>query len=430
MAALIATCRSRRRENIRGPTDRQQRDQKMRQIKAGLFNDSFPPIMDGVSNVVVNYANIINANYGAALVATPYQPRVQDNYPFEVVRYPSIYLGKDLDYRMGFPYNLKITQRLKDSSLDIIHCHCPLISAVLARRLRRYSHTPVVVTYHTKFDQELESALPAPAMREAVIRLIVKNIEDCDEVWTVSEGAGQNLRSLGYLGDYIVMPNGVDFDRRPALPARTALLRAQLEVTADTTVFLFVGRMRWYKGLRLALDGLAKLKATGEDFCFVMVGDGLDRPEIEAYARQIGLAKQCIFTGRITERENLRDYYSAADMLLFPSNFDTNGLVVREAAACGLPGLLLRGSCAAEGIIDGRTGLLIDDDPEELAAVARFACQNKEILRRIGANAAELIYLSWGDAVNMAYKRYLNVIDSHDRKILPRIEKSKRHLVN
>ena len=69
------------------------------------------------------------------------------------------------------------------------------------------------------------------------------------------------------------------------------------------------------------------------------------------------------------DREIVRAWYTRADLLLFPSTFDTNGLVVREAAACGLGSLLVRGSCAAEGITDGRNGILIEENAASLAAV-------------------------------------------------------------
>lgn len=77
---------------------------------------------------------------------------------------------------------------------------------------------------------------------------------------------------------------------------------------------------------------------------------------------------------RCATGELLRAYYSRGDLFLFPSTFDTNGIVVREAAACALPALLVRGSCAAEGIDDGQTGLLMDENAQSLCAQALWAC--------------------------------------------------------
>jgi len=85
-----------------------------------------------------------------------------------------------------------------------------------------------------------------------------------------------------------------------------------------------------------------------------------------------------IFTGAIYDREELRVYYTAGDLFIFPSLYDTNGIVVREAAACGVASVLIKGSCAAEGITHMRTGILTEDDPQaswssRLLTLTRFA---------------------------------------------------------
>jgi hypothetical protein len=101
-----------------------------------------------------------------------------------------------------------------------------------------------------------------------------------------------------------------------------------------------------------------------------------------------------------------------ADALLFPSTFDTNGLVVREAAACGLPSVLLKGSCAAEGITDGWPGILIENDPQAMAAAMERICENPERMKGIGEAAMEEIYMSWDESVRRAVERYGAVLES------------------
>jgi hypothetical protein len=86
---------------------------------------------------------------------------------------------------------------------------------------------------------------------------------------------------------------------------------------------------------------------------------------------------------------------------------------VREAAACGLPAVLVRGSCAAEGVIDGETGLLIDENAESLSAVIGEACAHPEALRRIGKSAAARLYISWEDAIARAAVRYEYLIEKY-----------------
>ena len=380
-----------------------------------LMNDSFPPTIDGVANAVVNYAKHITRSHGKCVVATPDYPGVTDDYPFPVVRYPSLDTTQLTGYRAGNPLAPETIETLRRMDCNLIHSHCPVASTVLARALRDASDIPIVFTYHTKFDIDIAKAVRSKLVQQAAIDLLVANVSACDEVWVVSEGAGENLRSLGYQGDYLVMPNGVDLDRGEADPAAVQALSAEWNLPGGVPVFLFLGRMMWYKGLRIILDGLKRYRNAGHDFRMVFVGDGQDRTEVEAYANEIGLADVCRFTGAVHDRETVRAWYCRADLLLFPSTFDTNGLVVREAAACGLGSVLVRGSCAAEGVTDGRNGILIDENAESLAAVLSAEGMGIETFRAVGQNAMDELYLSWADSVAAAAERYQIVLERQQR---------------
>lgn len=378
-----------------------------------LLNDSFAPVIDGVANAVTNYAEIISGGLGSATVVTPAYPDASDDFEFEVVRYRSMGITEKLcGYRAGYPFSSSALDELAAEDFDILHTHCPFASAMMGRVLREKTNVPLVMTYHTKFDVDIGRAFPnSPRICELVTRFVVKNISSCDEVWTVSRGAGENLRSLGYEGNFIVMENGVDFPRGRADGDAAAALRESYSVPQDTVLFLFVGRMMWYKGIRVILDSLKLLKERDMDFRMMFVGDGMDRAEIERYAEDLGLSDKCVFTGAIDDRERLRVFYTAGDLFLFPSTYDTNGIVVREAAACGTASLLIEGSCAAEGITDGRTGVLCSSDPQDIAKRLEYAASHIEEMRRLGEHAMNEIYISWETSVKRAYDRYFAVIE-------------------
>lgn len=378
-----------------------------------LLNDSFPPVIDGVANAVLNYASMIQDQLGSAVVGVPDYPGTTDNYPFPVVRYPSFDTTKIVGYRAGYPFSARAMDALADFSPQIIHTHCPVMSTVMARALRERLDVPVVFTYHTKFDIDIRRALSGQLLQQTAIRLLVDNISACDEVWVVSRGAGENLRSLGYTGDYIVMENGVDFPRGPVSNDRCSALRKELGLPEQVPVYLFVGRMMWYKGVHIILDALAALRQSGRDFRMLMVGDGMERQEMEQKAAQLRLDDICIFTGAVHDREKLRTLFSLSDLFLFPSTFDTNGIVVREAAACGTASVLVRDSCAAEGVADGVNALLIEENAASLKALLEKKGADRAALSRLGQQALEQLYLSWEDSVKRAFSRYYVVLDQY-----------------
>ncbi len=382
--------------------------------KIALLNDSFPPTIDGVATTVFNYATYLQKNHANALVVTPNYPGVTDDYAFPVLRYPSFDLNKLMyDYRAGNSFSPRTLSRLREEKPTLIHSHCPAMSNTLARLCSGNINAPVVFTYHTKFDIDLAKTIKSDLVREGALHYVTSGISACDDVWVVSEGAGKNLSDIGYKGEYIVMDNGVDFPRGRAPQAAIDDLSVKWQLPQGIPVFLFVGRLLWYKGLRLDLDGLKILHEQGKDFRFLIVGDGVDRAEIEDYAESLGIMDKCVFVGAIHGREELRAYYSRANLFLFASTYDTNGIVVREAAACSCPSVLIRGSCAAEGVTDRHTGLIVDEAPQSMAEALAFACDNLERVKQIGINAANEIYLSWEDAVARAYRRYEVVLERH-----------------
>ncbi len=392
-----------------------------------LLNDSFPPVIDGVVNVVLNYGEYLVRDHQAnVVVGTPRYPEADyGQYPYQVVAYPSFDTENLASgYRAGNPFGGEALEALASFQPEIIHSHCPASSTVIARLLREKTGAPVVFTYHTKYDIDIRRVVHLQLAAKEAITAMVNNIEACDEVWTVSRGAGESLKALGFPGDYRVMGNGVDFPRGRAEQELVSRVTADWDLPKNVPVFLFVGRMMTYKGLPLILEALKLLSDRGADFRMVFIGKGPDKEALERQARTLGLMDaggpdRCLFIGPVYDREALRAWNTRADLFLFPSTFDTNGLVVREAAACGLSSVLIRGSCAAEGVTDGRNGFLIEQTPEAMAALLGRVGADLPYLHEVGQRAMDEIYVSWRDAVSAAYARYGEVLELKRAGLLP-----------
>ncbi len=379
-----------------------------------LLNDSFPPIIDGVSNAVFNYGKVLSRKGVGVSVVTPDHPEADDaNLGFPVIRYPGMDMSNKIGYVVGNPFYADTMKIIKTMDVGLLHSHCPMMSNILAMELRSALDVPMIMTYHTKFDIEIRKAIKSKVVSQLAIKVLIESVSSCDELWVVSRGAGESLKSLGYKGDYIVMDNGVDMRKHTAEPDLIRKVTASYDLPQGVPVFLFVGRLMWYKGLRIILDALAALRSNDVDFRMVFVGKGQEEEEIRSYCSNLGLDRKCFFTGPVYDREELAAWYSRADLFLFPSTFDTNGLVVREAAACSLGSVLVRDSCASEGVTNGVDGLLIDETPASLATCLMRAIDHPEVMHRVGQNASENLYLSWDDSVSRALKRYEIVMDNY-----------------
>lgn len=149
----------------------------MDKLSVCLLNDSFPPLIDGVANTVVNYAHILTARGETASVVTPNGPGAKDEqFPFPVLRYPSLPTAELVGYRAGYPFSPSTLGQLRELNTNLIHSHCPFVSSVMARSLRNVIDAPLVFTYHTKFDIDVANAVKGKLLQEATIKILVDNI--------------------------------------------------------------------------------------------------------------------------------------------------------------------------------------------------------------------------------------------------------------
>ena len=378
-------------------------------MRVGLFNDSFPPAIDGVGKVIISYAeNFKQYGCDAAVVIPRYPQADYDKYPFKIIPYKSVgFLSNIAGYRCGIPFDKAAIEEIIDFKPDILHVHFPFVSAFIALRVKKRLNVPVVYTHHTKIDIDAKRVFKLTVFAKIATRVMVHNIKKCDELWCVNEGTAEHLRSLGIDRDIKIMRNGTAFPKGKALPQQVSEEKKRYNIPDGVPVFLFVGRMVICKGIPMILDAAAMLKKQGADFRIVFVGSGPDEGKIKKQAKKLGLTdNECIFTGTVDDIEKLRALYTAADLLVLPSIYDNDPLVVKEAAACATASVLIKGSCAACGKTDGHNAILIDPDADALCKALKEASGDLECVRKMGEYALDEVYLSEKSAAEAAYREY------------------------
>ena len=375
-------------------------------MRIAQFSDSFIPIMDGVGNVVYQYAlNMGQKGHEVYVVAPQTDTGYRGRYPFEIVDYIGVPLLRMKSYKIGAPVlDVHCQNRLNAISADIVHVHSPFIAGHAGISFAQRIGCPIVGTFHSKYYDDFLQVTGVELLAEVGVKHVVNFYEKCTEVWAVSESSAETLRSYGFGGDIRVMPNGTDI--HPVDDA--ALAGATRELGADgVPMLLFVGQINWKKNLRCTLEAVAKL---ARPFRLVLAGQGPHEKEVAQLAETLGIRDQVVFTGHIVDHARLDALYRLASLFLFPSLYDTSGLVVREAAAVGTPSVVVRGSSAAEGIADGENGYLCEDDPEDLARVIDRALSDAGKLDEVGRRACETIPIPWSRLVDQVLERYQAII--------------------
>lgn len=370
------------------------------------FSDSFYPIMDGVGNVVFQYAmNLGRKGHECYVVAPQTDTGWRGGWPFEMIDYVGVPLPTMKSYNAGAPQlDPHCSRRLGMVKADIVHVHTPFLAGQAGLSYAKRNGLPVVGTFHSKYYDDFLQITGVELLAEVGTRAVVDFYNRCDEVWAVSASSAETLRSYGYQGQVRVMTNGTDIVPLQPGAAEAAAERWGL---GEGRVLLFVGQMNWKKNLRCVLEAAAKLEGGVR---LVLAGQGPHEQEIRALGDSLGLGDRLIMTGHLTDRDALNGLYARADLFLFPSLYDTSGLVTREAAAVGTPSVAVRGSSAAEGLTDGENGYLCADDPEDLARVIAGALADPAALKRVGAQAKATIPIPWDRLLDQVAARYAALI--------------------
>lgn len=381
----------------------------------GLFNDCFPPIMDGVSLTTQNYAYWLHRKAGNVCVVTPKSPDARDAEEYPVYRYSSVPIPMRKPYRLGFPrIGWPFHERISRLSFGLVHAHCPFSSGALAMQIAKEQHVPIVATFHSKYRADFERAIPSRLLVNYLIRKVIRFYEAADEVWIPQAAVEETLREYGYKGRIEVVDNGNDFAGTPFLQSVRQEARRTLGIRSGEFMFLFVGQHIWEKNLGFLLDSLVRLSDI--PFRMYFVGSGYASHELKQKVVELGLASKVSFVGSIVEREILKRYYVAADLFLFPSLYDNAPLVIREAAALGTPSVLIRDSTASEIISDSVNGFLSPNSTEAYSNRIREILCSTAIIKQVGEEASRTIARSWEDVAGEVYDRYNRLIKRNGNK--------------
>jgi glycosyltransferase involved in cell wall biosynthesis len=384
----------------------------------GEFNDSYRPIADGVAMVVENYSHWLGQAGWRPHVVTPSFPGFHDDAAFPVHRFFSLPTFVRPPYRIGLPQvDFGIRRELKQVPFSLVHAHCPFAAGQLAATIARERNIPLIATFHTKYRDDFERLLKFKPLVDAIIKRVVQFYETADQVWTPGPGTVETLREYGFRGPVEVVPNGSDLavdDRQRQVLAKAA--DATLGTAPDETVFLFVGQITLEKNLAILIEAMAELHKQNVPFKLFLVGEGYARHQLEALAAERGLAERVRFLGLVTDRERLAQLYARATLFLFPSQYDTGSLAMREAAGCGTPSVLVTPSTVAEVVRDGQNGFLAPNDACKYAERIRTLLADPATIDWAGRGARRSIYRSWQQIAEEVAARYRDVLAAHRRR--------------
>ncbi len=301
-------------------------------LRVGLFTEVYHPVVNGVVTAVDTLRTFLTELGHEVTVFTPRHPEAR--YDAGVVRIPSLPLPTQSDYRLTVPVLRRSEIAHRVARLDVLHLHSPFVTGWMGLRYaRRYGH-PTVYTYHTQLEAYAHYVpFEARATRYAASELTRRFANAVAAVIVPTVAMERRLRELGVEGRIEVLPTGIDVEVF-ARGQRRDDLRARMGAGPEDRLCLAVGRLALEKNLDIVVEALAQVQSPNLRLAFI--GEGPEREALEALVRERALGDRVCFLGAL-QRESLPDYYASADVFLFPSLTETQGLVQVEALAAGLP---------------------------------------------------------------------------------------------
>ena len=349
-------------------------------MRIGFFTDTYLPVRSGMEISIETFRIGLERLGHEVHVFAPTMHGYNDVNP-NVVRFRSIRVLKNPEMRLASEWNSpnKSLKEIRAIKLDVVHAHSPFTMGLLGRHIARVQKIPFIFTnhtHHTEYTRVYFAGLFFPKMMEKWIRWFSNQ---ADEVIVPSYKFQKVLEEYGVRSPIEILQTGINVDRfkktSEALEAAKQL-RAKYNIPEDAPILLYVGRMSEEKNISYLVNAIGALARTRPDVYMFFVGNGQHIDVYQAQAQKLGF-KNAIFTG-VIKPENIVPYYHSASAFIFASLTDTQGIVILEAMACGMPVVALEDNAFKEVINNGQNGFLIPNN----AAPELFANKIAEVLEK------------------------------------------------
>jgi glycosyltransferase involved in cell wall biosynthesis len=351
-------------------------------MKICMMTNTYLPHVGGVARSVSTFAEeFIRQGHEVLVVAPKFDGKpLPPSAEALVERVPSLKNFNGSEFSVRLPLAAALSNRLDAFQADIIHAHHPFLLGDTALRIAMNKNVPIVFTHHTRYEDYTHYVPFSTAMHEVAIQVATHFANLCDGVIAPSESIARMIRKRGVTRPIAVIPTGIDVQAFAA--ADGTRFRARMNIPPEALVIGHVGRLAPEKNLGYLAEAVARHLRREERARFLVVGDGPWRGELKAVFKHHGVADRLLLAGKRTGRV-LREAYRAMDVFAFASQSETQGMVVAEAMAAGLPVVALDASGVREVVRNGENGALLSAhaEPEEFAQALARLCDNAELRR-------------------------------------------------
>jgi len=365
-------------------------------LRVLFISDVYFPRVNGVSTSIRTFRDdLVKCGVQTTLVAPDYATP-QDGPEPDIVRVPSGRVpGDPEDRRMRWGALKQALRALPGDAFDLVHIHTPFIAHYAGAWFAKRTATPCIATYHTFFEEYLHHyvpALPRSLGRFAAKHFTRSQCRDVAGLIAPSEPMREILQAYGVTTPIHVLPTGLPADRFRAGDGQR--FRNLIGLAPDRPLMTYVGRVAHEKNIEFLVKVFAEVRAKVPGTVFVIAGEGPARESLKQLVTRMGLAEDVRFVGYLDRNTALLDCYAAADVFVFASRTETQGLVLLEAMAQGTPVVSTAELGTKFVLKDGAGALVMPERVDEFAVAVARVLEDKG-LRAMLAGSGREYSLTW-----------------------------------
>ena len=362
-----------------------------------MVSDVYFPRVNGVSTSIQTLRQALARAGHTSVLVVPDYPAAQ--FEADIVRVPGWQIPRDPEDRLMYPRALAAAlDTLDPADFDIVHIHTPFLAHRVGVRWARKLGLPCVETYHTLFEEYFHHYLPflPKSWLAAAARMISR--KECDGVTAViapSSAMKSALIGYGVSSPIHIIPTGLRLADFAACDG--AVFRARHDIAPERPVIACVGRVAFEKNLDFLLQVTETTRRSLPDVLFVIAGEGPARASLEKAVVKRGLGDNVRFIGYLERRTELPGCYCAADVFVFASKTETQGLVLLESMALGVPVVGLAEMGTKDVLQEGEGCRIAPDDVAGFARVLLPLLTDRTVARQLG-EAGKHYAAGWSEA--------------------------------
>lgn len=372
-------------------------------LKILMISDVYFPRINGVSTSIASFrGSLERLGYSVTLICPDYLVGQVDEP--SVLRIPSRQVpGDPEDRMMRYRDILALAPTLAGEAFDLIHVHTPFTAHYAGVALGRRLNIPVVATYHTLFEEYIHHYIrwvPRRWLRFAARRLSTHQCQQLDALVAPSQAMQHALSRYGVTTPTTVIATGLALESF-CKPQDTNDFRSYYGLPQQARLLLYVGRAAFEKNIDFLIDMLPKVLTEHPTTRLIIAGEGPAHDSLVQRAQEVGVAESVLFIGYLDRSGPLQAAYRAADVFVFASRTETQGLVLLEAMALGTPVVSTAMMGTRDVLKEGEGCLIAGDHHEDFAAKVNHLLSD-ETLRQQLAKRAQTYAASWHEDTKSA----------------------------